>query len=316
MDFLQQADIKDKYGIKHNISHKMVCQYLQALGYHYQFTLKGQYIDRHKREDVVTYRKPVFCPKWKKFMDQVATWDKDHKEHLPSGEGRWVIVWFFWQVHVLCSQPAKRRMVPSAMWRVKVHPWWSPILYQQTLAGSLLLMENDQHDASLSWEKIMMVTFQMKTLSGKQTRQSTFSANITLSSTTFSSTTMQQHPWNMLRTPSLHERCQRAPQNLVKIGGSRYSSTIQSLGKTMYRSDRSVEKMKILMKDGCFENGKPQPLYFPIDHPNKDLWGGVQGHGHCVAWKGNSNFLLSSRLRWKWHYSGYSSCSKVEILHL
>jgi len=55
MDFLQQADIKDKHGIERNISHKMVCQYLQALGYHYQSTLKGQYIDGHEREDVVTY---------------------------------------------------------------------------------------------------------------------------------------------------------------------------------------------------------------------------------------------------------------------
>jgi len=25
----------------------------------------------------------------------MATWDKDHKEHLPSGEGGRVIVWFY-----------------------------------------------------------------------------------------------------------------------------------------------------------------------------------------------------------------------------
>jgi len=33
MDFLHQADIKEKYGIEHDISHKTVCRYLQALGY-------------------------------------------------------------------------------------------------------------------------------------------------------------------------------------------------------------------------------------------------------------------------------------------
>jgi len=45
MDFLHQADIKGKYGIERDISHKTACQYLQVLGYHYQSTPKGQYVD-------------------------------------------------------------------------------------------------------------------------------------------------------------------------------------------------------------------------------------------------------------------------------
>ena len=38
VDFLCHQEIKDKYGIEHNISHKTACRYLQALGYHYQAT--------------------------------------------------------------------------------------------------------------------------------------------------------------------------------------------------------------------------------------------------------------------------------------
>ena len=94
MNFLQQADIKEKYGIKHDISHKMACWYLQALGYHYQSTPKGQYVDGHKREDVVTYCERVFLLKWKKFMDWIAAWDKDLTECPPMGEGKRVIAWF------------------------------------------------------------------------------------------------------------------------------------------------------------------------------------------------------------------------------
>jgi len=82
-DFLHRPEIKEKYGIERDISHKTACRYLQALGYRYQSTPKGQYVDGHEREDVVTYRKEVFLPKWKKFMDHMATWDKDLKEHLP-----------------------------------------------------------------------------------------------------------------------------------------------------------------------------------------------------------------------------------------
>jgi len=63
MDFLHQVDIKEKYGIKCDITYKMVCRYLQVLGYHYQSTPKGQYVDGHEREDVVTYQEKVFLPK-------------------------------------------------------------------------------------------------------------------------------------------------------------------------------------------------------------------------------------------------------------
>jgi len=33
MDFLHHTDVKEKYGIECDISHKTACQYLQALGY-------------------------------------------------------------------------------------------------------------------------------------------------------------------------------------------------------------------------------------------------------------------------------------------
>ena len=85
MDYLHQIDVKKKYGIEQDISHKMACCYLQAFGYCYQSTPKGQYVDRHEREDVVSYWEQVFLPKWKKFLNQMVTWDKNLKETLPPG---------------------------------------------------------------------------------------------------------------------------------------------------------------------------------------------------------------------------------------
>ena len=55
---------------------------------------KGQYVDGHERKDVVLYQKKVFLPKWKKFMNQMATWDKELNEYLPTGVGRRIIAWF------------------------------------------------------------------------------------------------------------------------------------------------------------------------------------------------------------------------------
>jgi hypothetical protein len=60
MDFLHQADIKEKYGIEHDISHKTACQYLQALGYHYHSTPKGQYVDGQKGRTLLLIARKCF----------------------------------------------------------------------------------------------------------------------------------------------------------------------------------------------------------------------------------------------------------------
>jgi hypothetical protein len=98
MDFLRQKDIKEKFAIERDISHKTACRYLHSLGYRFQCTPKGQYVDGHEREDVVAYRQKTFLPKWRQFMERMASWDKELKEYLPTSavlaEQKRVIVWF------------------------------------------------------------------------------------------------------------------------------------------------------------------------------------------------------------------------------
>jgi hypothetical protein len=38
-----------------------------------------------------------------------------------------------------------------------------------------------------------------------------------------------------------------------------------------------MKKTKILMKNGHFDNGEPQLLYFSMDHPDKNLQGKFKG---------------------------------------
>jgi hypothetical protein len=54
MEFLHKPDIKEKYGIEKNISLWTACQYLNTLGYQYRAMLKGQYVNGHEHEDVVS----------------------------------------------------------------------------------------------------------------------------------------------------------------------------------------------------------------------------------------------------------------------
>lgn len=72
-----------------------------------------------------------------------------------------------------------RMLVQNLMWRVKVHPRWSRISFQQTLAGSVHLIENNQPNNLLNLEKTGMDISQMKTSSSKQMRPSASSRNIT-----------------------------------------------------------------------------------------------------------------------------------------
>jgi hypothetical protein len=94
MEFLDQPDIKEKFGIEKSISHKTACRYLNSLGYRYKATPKGQYADGHERDDVVFYRESIFLPQWHWIQERMATWDEKLIESAPSGSGRRVVTWF------------------------------------------------------------------------------------------------------------------------------------------------------------------------------------------------------------------------------
>lgn len=60
-------------------------------------------------------------------------------------------------------------------------------------------------------------------------------------------------------------------------------------GKFEYCTNGSIEKIKILMQDGCFENSEPQPLYFSMDHPDKNLHGVFKGMAVILEERGFGN---------------------------
>lgn len=84
----------------------------------------------------------------------------------------------------------------------------------------------------------------------------------------------------------------KMPKNIPKPGknwGVEVSKRDLVTGKLVYCPDRSVEKTKILMRDGRLENGEPQSLYFPMDHPNKNLRGMFKGMAVILEERGFGN---------------------------
>lgn len=282
MDFFHRVDIKEKYGIQRDISHKTACRYLQALGYRYQSTPKGQYVDGHEREDVITYREKVFLPKWKKLFDRMATWDKDHNEYLPTGAGKRVIAWFHDESVFYAHDRRKKGWY---------HKDGSAKPYAKGEGASLMVA--DFVSADFGW---------LSSLDGKKSARRLFKpgknrdgyfsnediieeANEAIDILQeyypdFEHLLMYDNATTHLKRADDALSARKMPKNIPKPGtnwGIEVSKHNPITGKVVYRPDGSIEKTKILMKDGRLDNGEPQPLYFPADHPDKNLQGRFKG---------------------------------------
>jgi len=294
MDFLHRTDTKEKYGIEWDISHKTACWYLQALGYRYQSMPKGQYVDGHERDDVVAYQKKVFLPKWKEIMDWMAVWDKDLKEHLPSGEGKRVIAWFH-DESVFYAHDRRRKG-----W---YHKDASTKPYAKGEGASLMIA--DFISADFGW---------LTSSDGKKSARRLFKPGKNHNGYFSNEDIIGQadEAINILKeyypefdhvliydNATMHLKraedalsARKMPKGTPKPGknwGIEVSKRDPITGKVMYCTDGSIKKTKILMQDGRFESGEPQSLYFPMDHPDKNLWGVFKGMAVILEERGFGN---------------------------
>lgn len=69
--------------------------WLKKLGFDWEESKKGVYIDGHERQDVVDYRDNVFLPKFFELLPKMVSWDEDGNmsiPELPNGERPVVLV--------------------------------------------------------------------------------------------------------------------------------------------------------------------------------------------------------------------------------
>ena len=63
VQFLDTPEIKEQLGHTTSIHHPTAKRWMKKLGFNWANTPKGQYVDGHEHEEVVTYQQEVFLPK-------------------------------------------------------------------------------------------------------------------------------------------------------------------------------------------------------------------------------------------------------------
>lgn len=77
IEYLGQEDIKLRYGIKKNISIAMTKHWMHNMDYCWTHNFKGQYVDGHEHDDVVSYCQNIFQKKWSVMEENMCTWDPE-----------------------------------------------------------------------------------------------------------------------------------------------------------------------------------------------------------------------------------------------
>ncbi|KIK72415.1 hypothetical protein PAXRUDRAFT_180721, partial [Paxillus rubicundulus Ve08.2h10] len=97
VDYLHDPEVQQRHGFRKSISLATAQRWMQELGYRWGKEPKGQYLDGHEREDVVTYRQQNFLPAWAALQSCMRCWKEGNvlMENVTSdAPERRVVAWF------------------------------------------------------------------------------------------------------------------------------------------------------------------------------------------------------------------------------
>ncbi|KAH9924420.1 uncharacterized protein B0H18DRAFT_1119954 [Fomitopsis serialis] len=110
--YLDQPDVKERYGTKKTISLATAQRWMKRLGYRWMLTPRGQYVDGHERDDVVAYRQGKFLPRWAELEPRLREWKSDGTEDTgPFPQNRRTVVWFHDESTFYAHDRRKQRWV-------------------------------------------------------------------------------------------------------------------------------------------------------------------------------------------------------------
>lgn len=93
-EFLNDPEIREKYGINKNIHLATAKRWMKKLGYRWVRRYRGHYADGHERADIIEARKEFIC-QWYELVPRMRVWTGDDlttSEPLPPGI-RPVVAW-------------------------------------------------------------------------------------------------------------------------------------------------------------------------------------------------------------------------------
>ncbi|KAG0708007.1 hypothetical protein DFH29DRAFT_979596 [Suillus ampliporus] len=77
VNYLSDPEVQSCHGLSKTVSLATAQRWMHKLGYHWKEEEKGQYVDGHECEDVITYHQKVFMPLWESFQYFLQNWKED-----------------------------------------------------------------------------------------------------------------------------------------------------------------------------------------------------------------------------------------------
>ena len=282
VNFLDTPDMRERLDLKKQIHLSTAQRWMARMGYRWAHDPKGQFVDGHEREDVVTYRQGVFLPAWQAIIGKTRKWTKDNLEDMgasPRPNERKTVVWF----HDESTFYANDRRL--SRW---VHKAEKAVPYAKGEGASEMVA--DMVSADYGWLCSPDGKEQARVLfkAGKA-REGNFTNDDILKQVTKAMAILDEHypdedhvfvfdnATTHLKRADNALSARKMPKRISKEG-SNWGVVVNQIGpdgKPIYGQDGKIIKTKVQMGDGQLPDGSPQPLYFPALHSRAGVFKGM-----------------------------------------
>ena len=280
--FLDTPDMKTRLNRETTIHLATAQRWMHKMSFRWTTTPKGQYVDGHEREDIVTYRQDVFLPELAKIDATLRTWAEDGTKVLNAAaipNARHTVIWYHDESIFYANDRRTVRWVGGDETAVP-----------QPKGEGASLMVADFVSADYGWLRSPNGEEDARVLlKPGRSRGGYFTNKDFLKQTERAMDILQAHYPNddhilIFDNATTHLKrsddalsARNMPKFTPKAGTNWGPETnvIGDDGKPVYGPDGKVMKTKIQMADATFADGTPQRLYFPPGHPQAGTFKGM-----------------------------------------
>ncbi|KAF9504063.1 hypothetical protein BS47DRAFT_1374427 [Hydnum rufescens UP504] len=253
--YLDTPEIKTHLGLERSISLKTASWWMWLMQYHWGKEPKGQYVDGHEWDDVVTYRQSTFLPAWAAVDAKTHKFDDGgNLDPLTPVSSCPTVIW---NHNDKTAKPYAKGKGTSLMVADFVSPDYG------WLREPVFLRPGKERDSYFMCDEVLaQVTKAMDVLDKHYRMEDHVFVYDNV-------TTHKKHADNALSARHM-PKYPPNPNGKGRKKGENWGVKVPLLGpngNVIHGSDRKVVKVFKKMADAQFSDGRPQPLYFPDDHP-------------------------------------------------
>lgn len=280
--YMARSDVQERLGLTKGVGLSTVHEWMRSLEYRWMRTPRGQFIDGHEREDVVTYCQEVFLPEMFKWLDSCRQWNPDGSEEVRAHvDGfRTMVAWYGDQSIFTANDRRDMRWVQaSEMPRPRPKGEGASLMVGDFISADYGFLRSK--DGTMSAQRLFKP--------GKNHDGYFQSPDVLDQLTSAMDILDRDYPDedHVFIIDNATTHLKRADDALSARKMPKFPSTnfgvlanmIGPNGKVLHGPDGKIMKHKIRMADARFRDGQPQSLYFP------------EGHSQAGAFKGMAEIL-------------------------